>query len=177
MAGVLEDHFRMFALYNRWANAQLYAAAAKLPEAELAAPRGAFFGSVLGVFNHLLVADRVWLGRLTGNSPVGQRLDEVLFTSLAPLAAARTAEDARLIDHVFTLTDEKIASTLPFLALSGAPMEQKLSHLLAHIFNHQTHHRGQAHDLMCQIGGRDAVPVLDLVHYQRNILPGDTGRP
>jgi uncharacterized damage-inducible protein DinB len=173
MAGVFEDHFRMFALYNRWANARLYEAAAKLPEDALAQDRGAFFKSVLGTLNHLLVADRVWLGRLEGNSPVGTRLDEVLFTALPALAEARAPEDARLIARVFALQEAQFAEPLAFLSLSGAAMNQNLAHVLAHVFNHQAHHRGQAHDLMCQIGGREAVPVLDLVQYERYVLAGD----
>ena len=163
----------MFALYNRWANAQLYAAAAKLPADALAEERGAYFKSALGTLNHLLVADRIWLGRLEGNSPVGTRLDTVLFTSLPPLAEARAAEDARLIANVFALEEARLAAPLEFLSLAGAAMSQPLAHVLAHVFNHQAHHRGQAHDLMCQIGGRDAVPSLDLVQYQRYFLPDD----
>jgi uncharacterized damage-inducible protein DinB len=173
MAGPYEEHFRMFALYNRWANKQIYEAAAKLPEAALAADRGGFFKSVLGTLNHLLVADRIWLGRLQGNSPIGTLLDEILFPALPPLAAARAAEDARLITHVFALDEAQFGEQITYLTLAGAPQAQKLNHVLSHLFNHQTHHRGQAHDLLCQIGGRDAVPVLDLVAYQRHFLASD----
>ena len=172
MAGLYQDHFRMFALYNRWANAELYKAAAQLPEAALAEDRGAFFKSVLGVLNHLLVADRIWLGRLQGNGPVGYRLDETLFPALAPLTAARGEHDARLIEHIFALAEDQFTQDLAYRT-NAAPQTQKRHHILAHMFNHQAHHRGQAHDLLCQIGGRDAVPVLDLLAYQRHVMPGD----
>jgi uncharacterized damage-inducible protein DinB len=171
MAAVCEEHFRMFALYNRWANAQFYQAAAKLPDEVLAQDRGAYFKSLLGALNHLVVADRLWLARLAGNSPVGARLDEVLFTSLAPLAEARRQEDERLIAYVYALEESQFAAPLTYLTTAGTPQTQVLHHVLAHVFNHQTHHRGQAHDLLCQIAG--AVPVLDLVAYQRYALPAD----
>jgi uncharacterized damage-inducible protein DinB len=172
MAGLYEQHFRMFALYNRWANRTLYAAAAKLPAEALAQDRGAFFSSVLGIFNHLLVADRIWLGRLEGNSPIGYKLDEILFSTLATLTMAREDEDARLIALIFALEEPEFAEDVNYLT-NAAPQTQKRHHILSHLFNHQTHHRGQAHDLMCQLGGQDAVPVLDLLAYQRHFFSAD----
>lgn len=168
-----EEHFRMFALYNRWANTQLYAAAAKLPDDVLGQDRGAYFKSLSGTLNHLLVADRLWLARLTGESPAGIRLDEILFTSLASLAEARRQEDERLIAYVHALQEPQFTAPLSYTTTSGAPQTQPLHHVLAHVFNHQTHHRGQAHDLLCQMAGTEAVPVLDLLAYQRYALPGD----
>ncbi len=173
MAELYQSHFRMFALYNRWANVRLYAAAAQLPAKALAEERGAFFGTVIGVLNHLLVADRIWLGRLQGGDPLAYRLDEVLFTTLDELAEARKAEDARLIACVYALEEAEFGGKVAYQTLAGVPQAQLRHHVLAHVFNHQTHHRGQAHDLMCQIGGKDAVPVLDLLAYQRHSWPDD----
>jgi uncharacterized damage-inducible protein DinB len=173
MAGVYEDHFRMFALYNRWANVLLYQAAAAVPEDALAQDRGAYFKSLLGTLNHLLVADGIWLSRLQGNSPRGLRLDEIHHAALEPLAAARCALDGRLIGYVFALQEPQFAAPLTYETLSGAPQTQAVHHVLAHVFNHQTHHRGQAHDLLCQIAGAKAVPVIDLLAYQRYAMPGD----
>lgn len=172
MAGLYQDHFRMFALYNRWANTQLYKAAAQLPAEALAEDRGAFFKSVLGTLNHLLVADRMWLARLQG-APAGTRLDELLFATLPALAKAREAEDARLIAYIGGLEEARFGEDATYHNTTGAPFTQVRHQILAHLFNHQTHHRGQAHDLLCQIGGRDAVPVLDLVAYQRHVMPLD----
>ena len=173
MAGLYAEHFRMFALYNRWANAQLYAAAAKQPDAVLVQDRGAYFKSLLGALNHLLVADRIWLGRLQGNNPQGVRLDETLFTSLSPLAAARQQEDERLIAHVFALQEPEFAAPLTYTTTAGTARTQVVHHVLAHMFNHQTHHRGQAHDMLCQIAGAGEVPVLDLMAYQWYVMPED----
>lgn len=59
------DHIRLMARYNSWMNERLYAAASSLPDEALSAERNAFFGSILGTLNHLVVADRIWLGRYT----------------------------------------------------------------------------------------------------------------
>ena len=69
--GFRQEHFCMFALYNCWANERLYGCAAQLTPGALAEDRGAFFGSLLGTLNHLLVTDRLWLSRLEGTSPRG----------------------------------------------------------------------------------------------------------
>ena len=91
--GVRQEHFRMFALYNRWANERLYDCAAQLTPAALAEDRGAFFGSLLGTLNHLLVTDRLWMSRLEGVSPRGTRLNEILHENFDDLRAARRAQD------------------------------------------------------------------------------------
>lgn len=94
------QHFNMFAHYNRWANATLYAEAAKLTREEFNQPTGAFFGSLMGTLNHLLVADRIWLHRFTGQGSVPARLNENLFAEFEQLRAARFAEDQRIIEWV-----------------------------------------------------------------------------
>src|SRR5215218_2269839 len=87
--GPRQEHFRMLALYNQWANARLNASAGQIAPEVLAEDRGAFFGSLLGTLNHLLVTDRLWMSRLEGVSPRGTRLDEVLHHDFADLRAAR----------------------------------------------------------------------------------------
>jgi uncharacterized damage-inducible protein DinB len=173
MPGVYQEHFHMFALYNLWANEQLYKAAATVPADGLRQDRGAYFKSLLGTLNHQLVADGMWLGRLQGNSPLGVRLDEILFDTFEPLAAARRARDADIIAHIHALEEPQFTAPLSYATSSGTAQTQVLHHVLAHIFNHQTHHRGQAHDLLCLIAGADAVPVIDLIAYQRYVMPGD----
>ena len=106
--GPRQEHFRMFAAYNRWANEPLYACAAQLSPAALAEPRGAFFGSLLGTLNHLLVADRIWMSRLEGTSPQGTRLNEILHADLPDLQAARCREDQRIIAFMKDLTPAQI---------------------------------------------------------------------
>jgi uncharacterized damage-inducible protein DinB len=167
--GPRQEHFRMLALYNQWANSRLYAAAERIAPNRLAENRGAFFGSLLGTLNHLLVTDRMWMSRLEGVSPRGTRLDEVLYNDFAELRAARLAQDWKLVDYVDGLSEERLAAPLSYATTSGAPQSQPLHHVLAHLFNHQTHHRGQAHHLVGLALGPRTTPVLDLLAYQRSI--------
>ena len=167
MSGPFQTHFRSFARYNRWTNTQLYEAAARLSPEALAQDRGAFFKSVLGVLNHLLVADRIWLARLRGNGPSTYRLDEILHETLDELAQARALEDQSLIDFIFALEEPAYTGMLEYKTSTGTGYSQKLHDVLAHVFNHQTHHRGQAHDLLCQSLGGENAPSLDLLIYQR----------
>jgi uncharacterized damage-inducible protein DinB len=89
--------FAMLAGYNAWANRRLYGAVAQLTDEQYRADRGAFFKSLHGTLSHLLVADRIWLKRLTGDGDAPKRLDAILFEDLPALRAAREAEDARIM--------------------------------------------------------------------------------
>ena len=164
----MKQIYTMFAGYNRWANRRLYAAAGALPDAEYRSPRGAFFGSLHGTLNHLVVADRIWMRRFTGEGPVQTRLDEILFDDLGALTAAREVEDERIVRYVEGLSEADLASTFTYRTIvQPKDMTQPLAPALAHFFNHQTHHRGQAHALLSAIAGNAAAPSLDLILYQR----------
>jgi uncharacterized damage-inducible protein DinB len=164
----MKAHFEMFAGYNGWANRRLYAAAFALPDADYRSPRGAFFGSIHGTLNHLVVADRIWMRRFTGEGPVQTRLDEILFDDSGALSAAREVEDERIIRYVEGLSEADLASTFSYRTITGAQdITQPLAPALSHFFNHQTHHRGQAHALLSAIAGNEAAPSLDLLLYQR----------
>jgi uncharacterized damage-inducible protein DinB len=89
------ENFRQLADYNHWANKRLYAAALAMPEPQYRQRTGEFFGSLHGTLNHLLLTDRVWLKRLTGEGEHPPRLDAILFEDRHELARARMAEDAR----------------------------------------------------------------------------------
>lgn len=158
-------HFRTFARYNQWANRRLYAACARLPEAEYAKPRQCFFGSIHNTLNHLLVGDRIWLGRFEGKDAGIKALDQILYDDFAALRAAREAEDARIIAIVDRLADGALGAMLAYRNMKGEPYETRLDWVLAHLFNHQTHHRGQAHDMLSQTPV--APPPLDLIFYLR----------
>lgn len=164
----MKGYFSMFAGYNRWANRRLYAAARSLPDADYRAPRGAFFGSVHGTLNHLVVADRIWMRRFTGDGPMHTKLDEILFDDLDALTAAREFEDERIIRYINGLTEADLAATFTYRTIvQPRDVTQPLAPALAHFFNHQTHHRGQAHALLSAIAGNAAAPSLDLILYQR----------
>jgi uncharacterized damage-inducible protein DinB len=162
----LLSHFRMFGRYNGWANARLYDAAAALDTVQYREDRGAFFKSVHGTLNHLLVTDLVWMKRFTGEGDVPDRLDAILHETVEALCTARQAEDARIVAYVDGLDDQRIAGTIKYRRVSSPEaFEQQLAPALAHWFNHQTHHRGQVHALLTGLTG--AAPELDLLFFQR----------
>ncbi len=164
----MKDYFSMFALYNRWANERLYEAAAGVSDDDYRRERGAFFGSLHGTLNHLVVADRIWMRRFTHEGPVHKKLNETAYDDLVSLSAARRDEDERIIFYIETLADSDIAGTFAYTPTTH-PVEvtQPLASALGHFFNHQTHHRGQTHGLLTAIGGRDYAPSFDLVQFQR----------
>ena len=158
-APMTPEHARVMARYNRWMNDKLYAVAAKLTDAERKQDRAAFFRSIHGTFNHILVGDRVWLGRFTGAAleegafgPGGIRaLDQELYADFDELRRERARTDDEIDAYVATLTAEALAGDLRFLR-RGAANELPLWHAVAHFFNHPTHHRGQVTTLLVQAG-------------------------
>ena len=159
-------HYRMFGHYNAWANQRLYDAAGQLGIEQYRADRGAFFKSVHGTLNHLLVTDRIWMQRFTGEGDAPDRLDAILFETFEGLREAREMEDRRIIDFVEALDDVRLAGTIKYRrASSPEAFEQELAPALAHWFNHQTHHRGHVHALLTGLTG--AAPPLDLLIFQR----------
>ena len=97
---LMKSRYLMFAGYNAWCNERLYDAAAKLSDADYRADRGAFFKSLHGTLNHLLVGDRIWMQRFTGQGEVPKSLDAILYDDFAALRAARRAEDARISRYI-----------------------------------------------------------------------------
>jgi uncharacterized damage-inducible protein DinB len=159
-------HYRMFGRYNAWANSRLYDATARLSTEQYRADRGAFFKSVHGTLNHLLVTDRIWMQRFTGEGDAPNRLNAILFESFDDLRAARAVEDRRIVDFVDGLDDGRIAGTIKYRRVSSPEeFEQQLAPALAHWFNHQTHHRGHVHALLTGLVGE--APVLYLLIFQR----------
>jgi uncharacterized damage-inducible protein DinB len=162
------ENFRQLADYNHWANCRLYAVALALPDEQYRCSTGVFFGSLHGTLNHLLLTDRVWLRRLTGEGDHPLRLDAILFEDRNELARARIAEDARLKQVVSGYSDADLAAPLSYKTMSGAPQQQMLKDILLHLFNHQTHHRGHAH-ACCSIVTGGEPPSLDLLQFQRGV--------
>jgi uncharacterized damage-inducible protein DinB len=164
------SYFQTFARYNQWANARLYDACAKLDTAEYFKPRQAFFGSIHATLNHLLVGDRIWLSRIEGTQHGIEALDQILYGDFGSLRSARAAEDARVISVVGCFDDRAMPTTRSYRSMAGDRLETRLDWILAHVFNHQTHHRGQVHDMLSQTPV--APPSLDLFFYLREHPPG-----
>jgi uncharacterized damage-inducible protein DinB len=161
----------MMAGYNAWANERVYDAAAGLSVSDYRADRGAFFKSVHGTLNHLLVTDRIWMRRFTGTGDAPTRLDAILFDDLSDLRAARRAEDQRIESYVAELDETRLNGLLRYRTISNpTDIEQPLASTLIHFFNHQTHHRGQVHALLTGLTG--TAPSLDLIMFQRRTSIG-----
>ncbi len=159
------EHFRLLAGFNRWANGRIYDAVAALGEADYYETRAcAFFGSIHGTLNHLLVVDLLWFGRLAGAVPAISRLDEILHDDLAGLRAAREVEDQRIVELLQGLEEADLTKDCRFTLISE-PGERVMQPqvMLATVFNHQTHHRGQVHAMLKEAGAEP--PALDLIIY------------
>lgn len=163
------DHLRTLARYNAWANRRLFAACDALPAAAYLADRGAFFGSIHGTLNHILVADRAWLGRLQGNDPGVHSLDQILCPDFHSLSQARTEQDARLIAFVDALPPVRLEAVLHYRNMAGERHHTPVGAVLLHMINHATHHRGQAHCLLSQVPVEP--PPLDLIYFLREAGP------
>ena len=166
--------FLQLAAYNAWANIRLYAAMLDLPEELYRRDVGVYFRSLHGTLNHLLLTDRLWLARLTGIGVQPKRLDEILYEDRIDLARARVAEDVRLKAVVGSYDAAVLARPHAYLTTSGNPQEQRLSDILLHLFNHQTHHRGHAHACL-SITTKQEPPSLDLLLFQRGVPAPDLG--
>jgi len=166
MASQLRDHYRWMARYNAWFNGRLYDACEGLDDAARKLDRGAFFGSIHRTLNHLVLGDRIWFGRIEGHPFAVSGLDQVLYADRHALRAAREDEDRRIARVVDGLTEARLAGDLDYKTTSGTPNRTNLALVLSHVFNHQTHHRGQVHTLLSQAG--QDPPSLDMIQFLRN---------
>src|SRR5258707_14440361 len=129
----MKSLFEMYAAYNGWVNERLYDAAARIPDAEYRRDRGAFFGSLHGTLNHLLVGDRIWMHRFTGEGEEIKRLDAILCDDFNDLRAARRVEDARIAAYITGLNDAELAGVVRYRTTRRpADIEQPLVPLLLH---------------------------------------------
>jgi uncharacterized damage-inducible protein DinB len=159
-----------FARYNRRANEALYEACAALSDDERRRDLGAFFKSVHGTLNHLLLGDLIWMARFEGGTHPSSDLGAILHDDFAELRQARVAMDARIEVFFDRLPDGFEVRTLRYLNNSGFDTVDPVAVILPHFFNHQTHHRGQVHTLLAQLGR--TPPVLDLHRLLRPDPPG-----
>lgn len=164
---MLKRHFDQFAEYNRWANRRLYDEAARLPDPERRRDVGVFFRSLHGTLNHLLLTDRIWITRLHGGGEEPDCLNLILFEDFDALRAAREQDDVRLVALVAALSESDLDATVTYVnPRHGKAYTERRAEMLAHLFNHQTHHRGQAHAALTLLGVREPAP-LDLLGLQR----------
>jgi len=152
---------RTLSAYNRWMNERLYACCAGLSDEERKRDRSAFFRSIHGTLNHLLLGDRIWLGRFTGAPFVVRALDQELFADFAELCSERERTDREIDAWIGSLTDADFAGTLRYTSfVNPAPRSLPFWVALTHFFNHQAHHRGQLTTLLMQAGVDPGVTDL-----------------
>lgn len=159
------EHFELMARYNQRMNQQVYRACTPLAAAILEQDLGAYFHSLLGTLNHLLVGDLIWLGRFSRHSPRYESLqavsrypqpaalDAVLFDDVSELQSIREELDSLLM---FWLTNEvreqDFTRLFTYANRKGIQSTREFGELVSHMFNHQTHHRGQLTTLLSQLG-------------------------
>jgi uncharacterized damage-inducible protein DinB len=161
------DYARTMARYNRSMNERLYECSARLGDGERKRDMGAFFKSIHGTLNHLLVGDRVWMGRFVGPVYTPRGLDEELYADFDQLRRERAGTDDAIDAWVAILTDERLRGELRYTSIvNPAPRRMPMSLAVAHFFNHQTHHRGQLTTLLMQQGIDPGVTDLMWVAQQ-----------
>jgi len=153
-------HFQMLARYNRIANERLYATCAQLNDAEYRQQRPGSFGSVHGLLNHILLGDRRWLGLFENGQRVTPPLNQILHDDFASLRSARALEDARIESFFSDLDVAFWSRSFPYTNNRGKDYVETAHVACSHLFNHQTHHRGQVHVMLSH--ARVAPPALDL---------------
>lgn len=141
------------ARYNAWMNERLYESCAKLSDEERKRDVGAFFKSIHGTLNHIMVADSIWMGRFTGKPFRVPSLATELYADFDELRRQRAATDAAIAEWTAALKEEDLAGTLTYTTIvEPQTLSTPLWFAVAHFFNHQTHHRGQVTTLLMQRG-------------------------
>ena len=146
------DHHRRAARYNRWINHSLYQACMTLDDQQLNRDVGLFFGSVNGCWNHLVITDLLWLKRMSNAYPILEELRHIEFPhkldghisdDIRQLWALRETIDDVLIRWCDLLRQNDATAVIEYRSTAGDDYAKTLDQVLQHLFNHQTHHRGQ----------------------------------
>lgn len=156
----LAAHLRRMARNNAWSNHRLYEACGALSPSALSARRTGFFPSIRLTLNHILIVDWYYLDALeeAGRGLAVLKEDEP-FTEFAALRAAQVAADARLMAFCDGRETADLARTVRLVRDGGRVFEERIVDVLAHLFVHQIHHRGQVHAMLSGTGV--APPQLD----------------
>jgi uncharacterized damage-inducible protein DinB len=161
---ITPEYARTMAGYNHWQNENLYGAADRLTDAQRKDVRGAFFGSIHGTLNHLLWADQIWMSRFAG-TPMPKAAgipDSVsMYESWDDLKRERWAFDEVIADWAGRLDTAWLGENLTwFSGAAGREVTKPRWLLVTHLFNHQTHHRGQVHCMLTQCGVKPGATDL-----------------
>ncbi|HSN71873.1 MAG TPA: DinB family protein [Steroidobacteraceae bacterium] len=149
--------------YHQWAYGRLYESVRALTEGEYRRDVGLFFGSVHACLNHLLLVDRVWLGRLNGQPAPYTALDQEVEPDRATLEQAIHAQCDEWLAFLERVPAERFQTMQPYRSLAGQAFELPFASLVLHVPNHGTHHRGQISAALTQLGIE--APVMDLPYF------------
>jgi len=145
-------NLQLLANFNKWTNGKIITSCKKLTETEYKKDRGAFFSSIHGTLNHLLVVDRAYIFHIEEKDHGLKSLDQILYENLFQLEEARIKEDKRLVDLVNNLSEESIHKEITYNGFETGKTTYTINTILITLFNHQTHHRGQIHYKLSQAG-------------------------
>ena len=150
---ISRQYVETMSAYNAWMNVRLYESCARLSDIDRKRDVGAFFKSLHGTLNHLLVGDRVWMARFKGLPSLIKALDQELYSDFEELREQRVGTDREIISWAASLSDTSIGSDLSYMSIvNPQPRTIPLRFALVHFFNHQAHHRGQVTTLLMQLG-------------------------
>jgi uncharacterized damage-inducible protein DinB len=150
---IVKDNFELMARYNRWMNEKLYQVCAAIPDEERKKDLGAFFKSVHITLNHLLYGDKAWMDRFIGRPFAVTVIGEDLHQNFEKLRADRRAMDQQILDWSHTLSPQWLDAPFEYTSnVDGKTRVLPAWVLVMHMFNHQTHHRGQVTTLIKQLG-------------------------
>ena len=156
----LLGYLRTQAHANRLANHRLHHAMRTLSREEFQATRTSFFPSLAETLNHILAVDLYYLAALNGEADMARQWDDApICETVADLAFAQAAADERFIDHVGSLSAAQLEDVIDMVRGEGRIQRERRGHVIAHLLNHQVHHRGQAHAMLA--GTAVKPPQLD----------------
>ncbi len=176
---MIVEQYRQLARYNAWMNRNLYATAGLATDEQRRRNLGAFFRSIHGTVSHILLCDRGWLWRFTGDRTISESLDSAgkpipitgdlgqeLYADFELLRHEREKTDAAIVQWTSALDLDRLQGPLVYRATDGSRREHPLWWAVTHFFNHQTHHRGQVTTLLKQLGYDPGV--TDFVRLPRD---------
>ena len=157
------SNFQLLANFNKWANTNIFSSCKELDDIKYKKDRKAFFSSIHGTLNHLLVVDRAFIAHIKGKNHGLKSLDQILYENLFQLEEARIKEDKCLVDLVNNLSEESIHKEITYNGFETGKTTHTINIILISMFNHQTHHRGQIHNMLSQAGIKP--PQIDIPDF------------
>ncbi len=152
---LLENQYQLMAQYNQWMNQKLYKVCTEVSDDIRKKDVGLFFKSIHSTLNHILYGDRAWLGRFQsgGQTPEGLQMGQDLLDDFVQLQIGRKKTDQDILEWVDTLDEQWLRKPFSFVSQGDGKKRTMIAwYYVVHMFNHQTHHRGQITAALSQLG-------------------------